>query len=166
MKYSLTRQTKNPCRAYQYQAGIDIFVPKFTEQFISEMYKINDKDCFCIRDDYICIYTHSRIKLLTGVYFNIPQDHALFVLQKTSIPYETGIISGARVIDSSYQGQFVASLINTSEQCAYLQEGQKFIQLVLVPISNDYQLQQIEHDKLYQGYSQRNTGGYGSTGMF
>jgi dUTPase len=52
--------------------------------------------------------------LPTGVHFNVPEDNMLMVLEKTSIPNKTGIISGARVIDAGYTGEFIASLINTS----------------------------------------------------
>jgi dUTPase len=38
------------------------------------------------------------------------------------------------MIDENYQGEFIASLINTSNEQAVLEEGQKFIQLVLTPI--------------------------------
>jgi len=48
------------------------------------------------------------------VHFNVPEDNMLMVLEKTSIPNKTGIISGARVIDAGYTGEFIASLINTS----------------------------------------------------
>jgi dUTPase len=47
----------------------------------------------------LIIYPHERIKLPTGVYFNIPAGNMLLVLEKTSVPNKTGIISGARVID-------------------------------------------------------------------
>jgi dUTPase len=80
------------------------------------------------------IMPHKRIKLPTGVYFNIPKNNMLLVLEKTSVPNKTGLISGARVIDENYQGEFIASIINTSDQQAYLQPGQKFIQVVLVPL--------------------------------
>jgi len=55
------------------------------------------------------------------VYFNIPENNMLLVLEKTSVPNKTGIISGARVIDENYQGEFIASLINTSDNEAILQ---------------------------------------------
>jgi dUTPase len=42
---------------------------------------------------------NKRIKLPTGCYFNIPKNNMLLVLEKTSVPNKTGIISGARVID-------------------------------------------------------------------
>ena len=68
------------------------------------------------------------------------------------------------MIDQNYQGQFIASLINTSDQNAYLEQGQKFIQLVLTPIHQDRTLEKVEFDNLYPQKTQRGQGAYGSTG--
>lgn len=172
MKYSLTRKTKPPSRGYERDAGIDIYVPDITQQFINDLYYLNDLK-FNMQVDIlnksIILFPHKRIKLPTGVHFDIPPNNMLLVLQKTSIPNKTGIISGARVIDSSYQGEFIASLINTSDKEAILEQGQKFIQLVLVPINQDYSLEEISTvQELYKNsqHSHRGANGFGSTGLF
>ena len=166
MKFSITRETKNPSRGNIGDAGIDIYVPMFSSQFINDFIKINDISAYTFRNNMMIVYPHKRIKLPTGVYFNIPDDNMLLVLEKTSVPYSTGLISGARVIDSSYHGQFIASLINTADKSAQLMEGQKFIQLVLVPINNDYELQNISYDQLFKDKtSTRGSGAFGSTGL-
>jgi hypothetical protein len=38
MNYSLTRETKSPSRGHKEDAGIDIYVPNFTKQFILDIY--------------------------------------------------------------------------------------------------------------------------------
>lgn len=117
-----------------------------------------------IDGDRLYIHGGKRIKLPTGTYFNIPQNNMLLVLQKTSTPNKTGIISGARVIDENYQGEFIASLINTSSERACLQSDTRFIQLVLVPINQDRSLQFVQLDNLFQEDSERGSGAFGSTG--
>ena len=170
MNFSLTRNTKAPSRGHLEDAGIDIYVPQFQLQFLDAIYTQNNPRSFCfdMARKLLIIYPHERIKLPTGVYFNIPAGNMLLVLEKTSVPNKTGIISGARVIDASYRGEFIASLINTSDQNAYLEQGQKFIQLVLVPINSDYELNELDHSQLYLGEpeSVRNSGAFGSTGLF
>ncbi len=166
MNFSLTRNTKAPSRGHLEDAGIDIYVPQFQPQFLDAIYTQNNPRSFCfdMARKLLIIYPHERIKLPTGVYFNIPAGNMLLVLEKTSVPNKTGIISGARVIDQNYQGQFIASLINTSDQNAYLEQGQKFIQLVLTPIHQDRTLEKVEFDNLYPQKTQRGQGAYGSTG--
>lgn len=166
MNYSLTRETKSPSRGHKEDAGIDIYVPNFTKQFILDIYQLNEADAFYFLTQYrqLIIAPHKRIKLPTGVYFNIPSGNMLMVLEKTSVPNKTGIISGARVIDENYQGEFIASLINTSNEQAVLEQGQKFIQLVLTPIHQDRTLEKVEFDNLYPQKTQRGQGAYGSTG--
>lgn len=168
MKYSLTRQTNNPSRGHAEDAGIDIYVPTFNLQFIQAIYELNPSDSFYFitQKRILVIPPHKRIKLPTGVYFNIPAGNMLIVLQKTSVPNKTGIISGARVIDENYQGEFIASLINTSDVQAILQQNQKFIQLVLTPIHKDRYLQEVEFKDLYEQKTQRGQGAYGSTDLF
>lgn len=170
MNYSLTRETKPPTRGHKEDAGIDIYVPQFGEEFCKDFHSMNLNSQYTLdrTRNRLIVNAHSRIKLPTGVYFNIPAGNMLLVLEKTSVPNKTGIISGARVIDASYRGEFIASLINTSNEDAILEQGQKFIQLVLVPINSDYELTQLDHSSLYQGSGEsvRNSGAFGSTGLF
>ena len=168
MKYTLTKYTKNPSRGHETDAGIDIYVPYFTELFRTHFLELNNDgngDSY-ISGGKILINPHGRCKLPTGVHFNVHKGNMLMVLQKTSVPNKTGIISGARVIDEDYHGQFIASLINTNSHVSQLSQGQKFIQLVLVPIHQDRTLEQLESlEKLYENQnSTRGTGAYGSTG--
>ncbi len=121
-----------------------------------------------IYKDRLYFDPYQRIKIPTGVYFNIPKDNMLLVCQKTSVPYNTGLISGARVIDANYTGQFIASIINTSNQITWIEQGSKFIQLVLVPVHPDASLQQTQSlQELYQNKnSKRGSGAFGSTGQY
>lgn len=168
MNYSITRETKNPTRGHKEDAGIDIYVPNLTDEYCKAFHLMNLDAQYCLDRPHnrIIIHPHSRIKLPTGVYFNIPAGNMLIVLQKTSVPNKTGIISGARVIDENYQGEFIASLINTSDVQAILQQNQKFIQLVLTPIHKDRYLQEVEFKDLYEQKTQRGQGAYGSTDLF
>ena len=168
MNYSLTRETKNPSRGHKEDAGIDIYVPKLTDEYCKELYLLNLNSSFFVDRprNRIVINPYSRIKLPTGVYFNIPSGNMLLVLEKTSVPNKTGIISGARVIDENYTGEFIASLINTSSEDAILEQGQKFIQLVLTPIYQDRELQQINFEQLFTNKeTTRGSGAFGSTGL-
>ena len=169
MNFSLTRQTKSPSRGHKEDAGIDIYVPQLNDEYCKDFHLMNLNSQYTLDRPHnrIIINAHSRIKLPTGVYFNIPAGNMLLVLEKTSVPNKTGIISGARVIDQSYTGEFIASLINTSDNEAILQQGQKFIQLVLTPIHQDRELQQINFEQLFTNkQTTRGSGAFGSTGLF
>lgn len=67
-------------------------------------------------------------------------------------------------MDENYQGEFIASLINTSDSPAILNQGQKFIQVVLTPINPDRTLYEVKLEDLYPEKSNRGSGAYGSTG--
>lgn len=69
------------------------------------------------------------------------------------------------MIDENYTGEFIASLINTSSEDAILEQGQKFIQLVLTPIHQDRDLQEVKFEQLYPQKTTRGQGAFGSTGL-
>ena len=171
LNYSLTRQTKDPTRGNHNDAGLDIYVPEFTDDFITSMDQFNSTRQFLFDNQIqnnetkfvLKIAPHGRIKIPTGVFFNVPEGTALMVMQKTSVPNKTGLISGARVIDQGYQGQFIASIINTSNKYAILKSGQKFIQLVLMPVYYPIH-KKVDFKDLYETESTRGAGAYGSTG--
>ena len=126
---------------------------------------INDSQSFEFKDKNLIIKPHKRVRIPSGVVFNTPINNMLLSLQKTSVPFKTGLVSGGRCVDASYRGEYFASLINTSNEDAILEQDQKIIQVVLVPINQDYTLQEVKHSELFKGrqHSTRNTGAFGST---
>ncbi len=171
LKCSIKRNVKPPCRAHIDDAGIDLFVPVFDRTFIKDLNQLNVKTQRSYKIDLnaekpcIILNPQGRIKIPSGTYFNIPQNNCLGVFQKTSVG-STGLFTGGRIADSNFHGQIILALINVSDEPIYIYEGQKFIQLVLMPVRLD-QPQLVPFDELYIGKeSQRGQGAFGSTGQF
>ena len=167
LKCSLKRKVKPPLRAGKHQAGIDLFVPEFNQQFLNDLKSINEETlrCFKIQKDHIILNAHGRIKIPSGVHFNVPHGNCLFVMQKTSTG-STGLFTGGRVADSSFLGEITIALNNVSDQPIIITEHQKFIQLVMVPIRLDHP-ELVPFEELYIGKeSQRGEGCFGSTGKY
>jgi len=86
---------------------------------------------------------------------------AAMILPRSGMGHKHGIVLGNLVglIDSDYQGELVVSVWNRSDTSFTLSPGERFAQLVIVPVVQAAFLQVEEFDA-----SERGHGGFGSTG--
>ena len=130
-------------RAHSLDAGIDFFVPSD----------------FSITK----IAPGNAIKIPSGVKVNIPQGYALIAFNKSGVCTTLGIIAGACVIDSGYQGEVHIHLINASKKDVFITPDMKIMQFLLIPVSG-VQTEECDLKELYEEESERSSGGFGSTG--
>jgi dUTP pyrophosphatase len=142
LRYAKIRDVKSPCRAHEFDAGIDLFIP--------EGYNFT-------------LIPHQRVLIPSGLKFDVPQDHALIMFNKSSISSKFGLDKLAEVIDYGYQGEVLISIVNTGNEIIYLKAGMKLIQLILIPI-NTWPSVEVPEIELYGDKSTRSTNGFGSTG--
>ncbi len=67
----------------------------------------------------------------TGVALEIPEGFVGLVWDKSSISFNNQLKIMGGVIDAGYRGEFVASLVNMSEETQVLKKGQKFTQMLI-----------------------------------
>ena len=97
----------------------------------------------------------------TGLAVEIPEGYTGLLFPRSSV-FKTSLIQSncVGVIDSGYRGEIKAIFRNTTDVIpAVFQEGERFCQLVIVPIPN---IEVVEASELSE--SDRGENGYGSTG--
>lgn len=135
MKIMLDKRAIMPTRAHEDDAGLDIYTP-----------------------DMLIIKPHKAVTVDTGIHVEIPRGYVGFLKSKSGLNVKRNLI-GEGVIDSGYTGSIVVKLYNLGEDIVLINEGEKIIQLVLLPIITP-ELEVV--DKLEE--TERGTGGFGSTG--
>lgn len=146
MKISKIRNVKTPTRGTQGSAGIDFYVP----------------------DDYpenLCsVSPGQRLFIPSGIKANVPSDYALIAFNKSGVALKKGLMVGACVVDSDYQGEIHLHLVNTSDKTVTIEPGEKLTQFLLVPVDH-CQVEVVELDNLFNEKTDRGSGGFGSTGI-
>lgn len=143
MKYSKVREVKTPNRGTSDSAGIDFYIPVGEDVFI----KPQDKAL-----------------IPSGIKIDIPNGTMFQVMNKSGVAVKKGLIVGACVVDSDYQGEIMFNVWNVSNNAVALQSGTKIVQMVLVPILFPT-LEEVSIDELFVSDSERGSGGFGSTGL-
>jgi dUTP pyrophosphatase len=90
----------------------------------------------------------------------------LQVMNRSSVAAKRGLVVGAHVIDSGYDGEVFINIHNISNQHQVLRDGMKIAQLVMIPVVS-FRPYEIGEDALYHKpitISDRGDGALGSTG--
>ena len=74
----------------------------------------------------------------------------------------TGIINANCVIDEDYEGEIHLSLVNTGDSLTEISEHEKIVQFILIPVNYSYPVE-VYIKNLYNEFSERGEGGFGST---
>jgi len=142
MKFSKTREVKTPTRGTENSAGLDFYIPVGYDQVIN---------------------TNESVLIPTGIKANIPDGTMLQVCNKSGRACK-GLIVGAEIVDSDYQGEMHMNVWNVSKKSITLSAGEKLVQMVLVPILLPT-LQEVSEEELFNESTERGSGGFGSTGL-
>lgn len=143
LKVSKVRDVKDPQRGTSGSAGIDFFVPfEFAETTIAP---------------------HGSLLLPSGIKASVPNGFALVAMNKSGVATKHGLIVGACVVDSDYQGEIHIHLINTTNREVVVSSAQKIVQFLLVPVEH-CGINVVPLDELYDSQTARGAGGFGSTG--
>ena len=146
MKIAKIRNVKTPRRGTDGSAGIDFFVP----------------------DDYpknLCtIQPNERFFIPSGIKANVPNGYALIAFNKSGVALKKGLMVGACVVDSDYQGEIHLHLVNTSSKPVTIEPGEKLTQFLLIPVDHSM-VEVVNQGDLFDDETSRGSGGFGSTGV-
>ena len=163
---------KKPEREYG-NAGIDFFVPEYTEAFAKAFNEKNVPHNAYLEQSadgwYIIIPAHGRVNIPSGVRSYISPSVALEAQNKSGIATKHGLVYGAATVDANYQGIIHVSLINTSNDTVKINLGAKAVQFIprIIDTSVVEVFDNISLDEFYKDFefSNRGDGAFGSTGI-
>lgn len=106
------------------------------------------------------LYSHCPEIISTGVYVEIPEGYAGFILPRSSA-CKTGVTvtNAPGLIDSGYRGEIKVGLTNMGRNRYRVQAGDRIAQLVIMPVPR---VQVVVVDELSP--ADRGEDGFGSTG--
>lgn len=135
MKVALEPGAVVPKRAYEWDAGLDLFSP------VQAM-----------------VPARGSADIDTGVHVQIPQGCVGMIKSKSGLLFKHNILT-AGVVDCGYNGTIHVKMINHSDANYLVRRGEKISQLVIMPIK----IESIELvDSLEE--TERGSNGFGSTG--
>lgn len=130
--------SKFPVRAHETDAGMDLFL----------------SSCY----DEVVIAPGSKHLLPTGIKMEIPDGYVGLIWDKSGLS-SRGLKVFGGVIDSSYRGEIIVSVLNFGKESILLKKGDKIAQMLI---------QKVEFPRLvevdYLSDSDRGEEGFGSTG--
>ena len=133
----LDEGAKMPTKAHKTDAGFDLYTP-----------------------NRVVIHKNDSVCIDTGVHIEIPEGFVGMIKSKSGLNMCESITSEG-VIDSGYTGSIVVKVYNHSEKPVIFEMGQKFTQIVFIPIP-DVELLKTGN----MGLTERGANGFGSTGKF
>jgi dUTPase len=166
-------EVKAPEREFG-NAGVDFFIPKYTETFVKAFAEKNDLDKAYITtnskgEDIIRIMPHESVNIPSGIRSRISANVALEAQNKSGIATKLSLVYGASTVDVSYKGIIHISLINTTGRVVELPLGMKIVQFIprLIDISPVEVCDNITLEEFYKNFEfdNRGEGAFGSTGV-
>lgn len=172
VKFFVVGDTKAPTRNMTSDgadAGIDIYVPNLSDQFIEELTKDNPGHPFKWgligaplpedkQDDknagvYLYLGPHADILMPTYLKTRCPPDMYLQVAGKSGVSTKQKLdVSIAGVIDASYEGIAHIHIVNYSNEMRFIEFGQKIAQII--PIKIDNQGIEVYYDEAFEGFKE------------
>lgn len=119
-------------------------------------------DLYACLESPVSIEPGSLCRIPTGVAIALPDRNTVgLVFARSGLGVKHGIApaNAVGVIDSDYRGELIVGLCNTSRETYTLSPGERFAQLVVMPV---YETVLTETGDL--GETGRGAGGFGSTG--
>ena len=155
LKVKLLRDgARLPKRAYPTDAGADVFY--------CHSPNIKDRALYRPGFDGEChVAPNSSCIMPTGIKVEVPEGYMLEVKNKSGMASKRGLVVGACVIDSGYDGEVFINLHNIGAASQKIDPGEKLAQVVLIPIETcDF----VEAVGGINVRTERGAGGFGSTG--
>jgi dUTP pyrophosphatase len=166
IKILKTRNVKTPHRGTYESAGLDFFIPEFDEAFYNDFYPKNDGAYIEMVNGERMIRIRPTCGALipAGIKYSLPKGYALVAMNKSGVTTKKGLVVGACVCDSDYQGEVHLHVINTTKEVQSLRQGEKVEQFLILKVElPTVELVESEFE-LFSAATQRGTGGFGSTG--
>lgn len=136
MRIKLDNGAYMPTRAYETDAGLDLYSPVEVD-----------------------IPPRGSAIIDTGVHVELPRNTTGFLKSRSGLNVKHSIQSGEGVIDVGYTGSIRVKLYNHSNEWYFVKKGDKISQLVILNILTP-DLEVVEE----LDETERGSGGFGSTG--
>lgn len=120
----------------------------------------NDAGLDFYADESVVIQPGQHVMIKTGIKMAVPDGYVALVWDKGGMSKD-GIHTTAGVIDAGYRGEVVINLVNLTDKEYSIEQGRKFAQILIQPVS----LCEVEEGKIDDETS-RGDGKHGSTGLF
>jgi dUTP pyrophosphatase len=110
----------------------------------------------------ICIPPLGRVKVPTGLFFELPPGYEAQVRPRSGLAVRHGltILNSPGTVDSDYRGELEVILVNLGGEPFTLKNGDRIAQLVISPAAR---VSLCETENLSD--TERGSGGFGSTGI-
>ncbi|MBQ8218444.1 MAG: hypothetical protein IJZ79_01505 [Bacilli bacterium] len=122
------RNVKDPVWNFDENAGIDFYIPEKDSFTPNELKEFGEH--VYIEGNTIKILPHCDIKIPAGIKSKFPKNVGLLAVNKSGVATKKKLVTGACLIDTSYQGEWHLHLINTSDEDQYLEFGTKCVQFM------------------------------------
>jgi len=157
-----------PERGSDEAAGLDVYLPQYTDTFRLEFEERNSTKEFgrIVTPDtgpFISVDPSRRVILPTGLRVRVEPGTYLEVANRGSVAAKQGLIFGAHIIDSDYRGMVFINLINVSSAPQSIQFGQRIAQMLHKQVlMSDVNL--VSDSEYARNKTKRGEGSLGSTG--
>jgi len=132
----ITPTAKLPSRAYQDDAGLDLFA-----------------------DQTLTLAPLERAVVPTGIKLALPSGYVGLVWDKGGLAKQ-GLHTLAGVVDAGYRGEVLGQVINLSQNAYEIKAGQKIAQLLIQPVA----LPRVREGKIID-QTERGSQRHGSSGL-
>ena len=142
IQFTKIRDVKSPNRANLNDAGMDFYIPNYSEEFLNDLkakntannlqYILDGEDGenpnYTLR---IIIPAGEQINIPSGIKVNILDKNTyLEANNKSGIASKYHLVVGASVVDADYQGEVHLNLINTGNTDVEVFSGMKIVQFI------------------------------------
>ena len=180
MKFAKIRDVKSPCRGTSKSAGIDFFVPNYSEDYldklvnplredsekIKELIELNKRFIRKSNKDGFVLDSLGRVFIPSGIKVAVPEQCDFTAHNKGGVATKYGLIFGAHVCDEDYEGEIFISIFNCSPDLVTISFGQKLVQFIVRKVEYE-SVEIIEEFELEEIFSmrdgERKDGALGST---
>lgn len=120
-------------------------------------------DLRCV--EYCVIPPRGRLKVRTGICFDIPENFEIQIRPKSGLADKFGltVLNSPGTIDSGYTDEVEVIIYNTEDKPHAFNVGDKIAQAVLCPVQCGNNVKFNKLDKIPE--KDRNNNGFGSTGL-
>lgn len=106
------------------------------------------------------IEPRSTTTIETGLILTVPPGYYYTIEGRSSL-WKRGIFPNTGIIDATYTGQMLISMVNVSDQQYTFEEGDRIAQVIL---QRQYHIDFVEVEEFSPEYSLRGSNGFGSSG--
>ena len=109
----------------------------------------------------IVVQPNQKVKIHTGLAFQLPQGTAMLLLPRSSMGIKKGLVlqNTIGLLDCDYTGECLIFLKNIGDEPVEIENGERLVQALIVPYVKPNFMEVKELDE-----TERGTGGFGSSG--